>query len=179
MPAKARAIETRWRMPPDSACGKSLAWPAEPKPVEPRRGDLAALRRRHLVELKPQRHVVDRGAPRHQPVVLKNDADLAAEPVEIGIGIVALHRDTAVRRLDQAGDQIERRRLAAAGLAENGDQLAAPDRKAQIANRFECRVRRRGAETTCSPVRTRFPAAALTRHARRRRGSAARAFRSA
>jgi hypothetical protein len=37
---------------------------------------------------------------------------------------VAAHADGARGRLDQTGDQIEHGRLAAAGLAEHGDDLA-------------------------------------------------------
>jgi len=53
---------------------------------------------------------------------------------------VSLHRDPAERGPNEAGDQIKRRRLAAAGFAEDRHQLAAADGEAQVADRFERRA---------------------------------------
>ena len=48
-----------------------------------------------IEHLQAELDVVDRGAPRHQPVVLEHDADLAAEEVELAERIVAVDRDRA------------------------------------------------------------------------------------
>src|SRR5690348_13695611 len=92
---------------------------------------------RDLVELEAERDVVERAAPGHQAVVLEDDADLAAEPVELDERVVTLHPHAAGGRPQQAGDQVERRRLATAGLAEDRDELAASDREAQVTHRLE------------------------------------------
>ena len=56
----------------------------------------------------------------------------AAEPVEVAKGVAPVDLDSAGRRLDQAGQQIEHRRLAATGLADDRDELARLDFEAEI-----------------------------------------------
>src|SRR5476649_1943571 len=84
-----------------------------------------------IEDLKPEHHVVDRGAPRHQPVVLEYDAYLAAEEIELFERIVSGDIELAAGRLDQSGKQIEHGGFAATGLAENGDDLALLDLERQ------------------------------------------------
>ena len=111
--------------------------PLEAEPLQPglRRG--AARLARAFVELEAERHIVQRAAPRHQPVALEDDADLAAKPVELVIGIVPHHPHAARGRADQPGDQVEGGRLAAAGGTEDGEELAGLDREAEIAHGME------------------------------------------
>ena len=103
------------------------AEPREPAPRQCLRASLGI----DVEDLQAEQHVVERGAPGHQPVVLEHDADLAAEEVELAERVVADHRDLAAGRLDQAGQQVEHGRLAAAGLAEHGDDLALGDLERQ------------------------------------------------
>ncbi len=102
-----------------------VAGQAEPRQPAARRVDrLLGIGVEHL---QAEQHVVERGAPRHQPVVLKHDADLAAEKIEFAERIVADDAGFSGARLDQPGDDIEHRRLAAAGLAQHRDDLAFGD----------------------------------------------------
>src|SRR5712671_4772915 len=103
--------------------GKIMLVAGEAEPAEPRRRDGEPLVARDLVELEPERDILERAAPGHQPVVLEYDADLATEPVELDEGIVPVDQHAALRGAQQAGDQVEGRRLAAAGLAEDRHQL--------------------------------------------------------
>ena len=81
-----------------------MAGEPEPRQPLPRRGlGLGAF---GVEDLEPQPHVVDRVAPRHQPVVLEHDADLAAKEVELVERIVADHTDLPAGRLDQAGSRL-------------------------------------------------------------------------
>src|SRR3979411_3180026 len=136
-PAEARPLGARRRRPPERAWEKTLPGPGGADPAEPRRRNGEPLVTRDLVELESERDIIYRAAPRHQPVVLENDADLAAEPVELDKGIVPVDQHAALRGAQQAGDQVEGRRLAAAGLAEGRDQRGARDREAQVAHRLE------------------------------------------
>ena len=81
--------------------------------------------------LKAEQHVLQRGAPRHQPVVLEHDADLAAEVVELAERIMPDDAGLTLARLDQPGDDVEHCRFAAAGLAQHGDDLAFGDLERQ------------------------------------------------
>jgi hypothetical protein len=83
-------------------------------------------------DLQAEPYIVERRAPRHQPVILEHDADFAAEKIELAERRVADNADFAGTRLDQAGDDVEHRRLAAAGLAQHRDDLAFGDLERQF-----------------------------------------------
>jgi hypothetical protein len=107
------------------------------EPGKPAPGDDVGFAPLGVENLQPQHDVVDRGAPRHQPVVLEHDADLAAKEVELAERVVTGHLDPAAGRLDQAGEQVEHGRLAAAGLAQHRDDLALLDLERKAIDRRE------------------------------------------
>jgi NitT/TauT family transport system ATP-binding protein len=72
---------------------------------------------------EPQQHVAEDGAPGKQQVLLHHVADAAAQAFDLLAEIV--HR--AGVRLDQAGDDVEDRGLAAAGGADDADEIARVD----------------------------------------------------
>ena len=74
------------------------------------------------------RHGISRSFWNTMPILPRNALELAER-------IVAGHVDLAAGRLDQAGDQVEHGRLAAAGLAEHGDDLALRDLERQLVDR--------------------------------------------
>ena len=104
---------------------------------EPELRHVAALGRGLVQHLQPKLDIADRGAPRQQPVVLEHDRDLAAQIVEIPEWIEPLHAHRAFGRLHQPGDEIEGRGLAASGLAEQRNHLAARDIEAEPVDRAE------------------------------------------
>src|SRR5258705_11118736 len=96
--------------------GKIMLVAGEAEPAEPRRRNGEPLVARDLVELEPERDVIDRAAPGHQPVVLEHDADLAAEPVELDEGIGPVNQHPALRGAPQPRAQAQGLPLAAARL---------------------------------------------------------------
>ncbi len=109
--------------------------PGEAEPIEPAARHLLRLPALGVEDLKSEQHVCERRAPRHQAVALKNNADLAAKELEIEERIVAAHRDLTGSGLDQTRDQVEHGRLAAAGLAEHGDDLAPGNLERELVDR--------------------------------------------
>ena len=91
------------------------------------------------LHLEREKHVVERGAPREQIVVLRDVADAAVEPGAQRLG--AAHRDGVSLKDDLAGardvdlgDQVEQGRLAGARRADDGEEFALPDRERQVAD---------------------------------------------
>ena len=78
-------------------------------------------------------HVIERGAPRQQQVLLKHDA-------EVGVGI-GHHRvadpHLAARRPLQSGDQRQQRGFSAARRADDGQELAVRDGQVGRAQRLD------------------------------------------
>src|SRR6185437_13988547 len=111
--------------------------------VEPGERALALLGFRHAGELERQLGVVERRAPRQQPVLLKHGGDLAAEGVEVSGGALAADQDRALGRLFESDHQIEEGRLAAAGLADDGDDLLRLDDEVEALDGDDRLARRR------------------------------------
>ena len=113
--AKARAMATRWRMPPDSSKGRLVAKPSRCT----ERSSASARSRRSLAADAPQpQRQLDVGAhgePREQRRLLEHEGDAAP-------GV-----DGAGRRLVEPGDEVEQRALAAARRADEADELAGLD----------------------------------------------------
>ena len=78
--------------------------------------------------LEAQKHVAKHGAPGKQQVLLHHVADAAAQAFDLLAAI--MHR--ARVRLDQAGDDIEDRGLAAAGGAHDADEIARVDVEGEV-----------------------------------------------
>ena len=91
-----------------------------------------------LVPLEQPRHdahVVGDGEVREQRATLDDVADLAAQVVDLVVlDVVTVDRDATTRRVDEPVDHLERRRLAAAGGADEHDHLAGGDGKAEAAD---------------------------------------------
>ncbi|ESZ38188.1 hypothetical protein X732_19735 [Mesorhizobium sp. L2C066B000] len=89
---------------------------------EQRRDAFARRLAAKTLHFQPQRHIVDDAPPRHQRVALRHEGEGAA----LQSRAVEAHVALAFQR---AGQQLEQRRLAGAGRAEDGDELAGRDMK--------------------------------------------------
>ena len=76
----------------------------------------------------PHRHV------REQRVVLEHHAEAALLRREL-VDARLVQPDRAAGHVQQPGDAVQRGGLAAAGRAEQGDELAPPDRQRDVAQR--------------------------------------------
>ena len=95
--------------------------------------DLAA---RELALPRPERDVVAHVHPGKQRVILKHHAAIAARPRNRA----AAHRDGAVGRLLEAGDDAQQRRLPAARRADQANELSRCDRKVDAPERLDLAV---------------------------------------
>ena len=82
-------------------------------------------------ELEPGGDVLQRRAPRHQAVGLEHVAGAAVDSRERR----AEHLDRSAARREQAGGDVEQRALAAAGRADDRDELAGADGERDVAHR--------------------------------------------
>ena len=73
----ARPIATRWRWPPDSAAGLRFNSSSRPRIRAASCTRVVDLVLRHLLQLEPERHVVEHGHVRIQRVVLEHHGDVA------------------------------------------------------------------------------------------------------
>ena len=97
---------------------------AEPVAGEQLRRALARLGHVGALDFRAQHRVFEDGAPLEQIILLQHVADLAARPGHR----LAVDQHGAAGRLEDAGDQRQQRALAAAALADDGDELAGRDR---------------------------------------------------
>ena len=82
-----------------------------------------------------------RDGPGKQDGLLRHDTDLAAQlPGRIVAHIDAVDKDTSIRRVIEAGDEIDERGLSGARAADDTDGLAAPHAEAQAGQRLCARV---------------------------------------
>jgi hypothetical protein len=91
------------------------------------------LGRRRAGRLETDRDIVERGLPRKQRVGLE---EIAGLPVEAGQSRAKDVRMSAGGR-EQARRHVEKRRLAAAGRTDDGDELAVGDGQARALDRGE------------------------------------------
>ena len=115
----ARAMPTRWRMPPDSSRG-SAAEAAQADQVQHLVGAAGALGRRHALRLQSQLHVLLGRQPRKQREGLEHHGDARRRAVH---RLAPVH-DGALVGIDQARHDTQQRGLARAGLAQQGHDLA-------------------------------------------------------
>ena len=85
--------------------------------------------RRH--DLQRQHHVVADRQPRQHRGVLERDADAD----RLGAELAPRHIDVAARRRDQPADELQDRRLAAAGRADQRDEIALADAQIGLVER--------------------------------------------
>ncbi len=96
-------------------------------------GQLGALFRRAENPLHRQVHVLEAGQPGQQRVVLEHHGAVRAGPGDFALGA----QQHAAGRAGQAGDQVQQGGLAAAGMADQGDELALLHRQVDVAQRDE------------------------------------------
>ena len=116
--------------------------------LQPARRALAPLRRRQAHHLERQHHVALDRAPREQRRRLEHVAVLPAEPRLLGAD--AVDPDRARARPLQIGDDPQQRGLAAAGRADQRDEVAVEDGKVDLGQRVDRAVS--GGEGERNPV---------------------------
>src|SRR5205814_10263229 len=89
--------------------------------IDEPRGRGLAVRARHAPHLRAEDDVLDSGAPREERVLLKDHARQLLRLRVLG------EADVAARRHLEAGQDLEQRRLAAAGRTEQDQELAGGD----------------------------------------------------
>ena len=94
---------------------------------------LDALRLGHAGDLEREGDVVGDGAPREGRLLLEHHADRG---VRAGHGL-ARDRDAALVAVEQPADDVEQGRLAAAGRADHGEELARRDIERDVVDRGE------------------------------------------
>ena len=114
---RARAIDTRIFMPPDSSRGQARSKPFSPTwpsaPADRASRSLCAM----PLQLQRQRDVGERGCPRHQGRLLEDEAEIGPARGPI---------DRAGAGLDESGDQAQQRGLAAARRARRRSGIRRP-----------------------------------------------------
>jgi hypothetical protein len=123
-------------MPPEISCGRLDSAAVRLDQRQRLHGALAQLRLRFgLAEhaLDAQVDVLVAGQPRQQRVVLEHHRALRRRPGDFAISA----QQHAVGRFQQAGDQVQQRRFAAAGVADQGDEFALAHRQIDFTQRVE------------------------------------------
>src|SRR5690606_8505358 len=87
--------------------------------------DLPHFLRRNAAFAKPEGDVLANGEPRKQGIGLEHHATVGAGPLDFR----AFQRDGAGGRTVEPGDDPQKRRLSAAGRAQNGDEVVLLDRQ--------------------------------------------------
>ena len=120
-------MPTRCFMPPEISPGRFCAAAREADQRQRRIGARLELR----LVLGRGEHALDRevdvleaGEPGQQRMVLEHHRALRARAADLAVGA----QQDALRRRGQAGDQVQQRRLAAARVADQRDELALGDR---------------------------------------------------
>ena len=103
----------------------------EPDHLDQRLRDLAPRLARHALELEAELDVVLHGAPGQQPELLEHHRAVGAGPGDR----LAVHADVAGVRLDQPEQDIEEGALAAAGGADDRQELALADVDVEVLQR--------------------------------------------
>ena len=122
--ASARAIATRWLVPPDSSAGRAaMMRRVETDESGQRREARSPSFARPAGELERIGDVVGSRAPRQQPRLLEDEPDPRIRTVDR----VAVEERGAGRRLEEPGDDPQQRGLAAAVRADQRDDPAVRD----------------------------------------------------
>jgi hypothetical protein len=108
----------------------------QPDEPDPLRGALGALAARHALLGQAVGDVAEHGLPAEQRQLLEDDA---ARRVGAADGR-AVDRHLARRRLDEAREDVQERRLAAPRGADDRDELAAPGREVEPLDRGHARA---------------------------------------
>ena len=127
----ARQMPTRCCMPPDSSRGIFALEAHEPDQLEEALARSELSGRNRFIMLERKQHVVEHARPRQQRRRLEDDAGLGARLAHR----LAVDRDAARGRRDEAGDEPQQRRLAAARRPDEADELVAADRERDVGQR--------------------------------------------
>ena len=128
--ASARAMDTRCCMPPESCQGNLRSNPPRPTIAEVLGGARLALLRGHAHHLEREHHVAHHIAPGVQRRGLEHVAVGAVQPGRFGADSV--DADLSAGRSHQIGNHAHQRGLAAAGRADEGDELATSDAEVDV-----------------------------------------------
>ena len=132
----ARPMATRWRWPPESALGLRLEQLVEAEDARPRRAPASSIScLRHLLQLEPERHVVEHAHVRVERVVLEHHGDVAVLRRHVVDDAVA-DADRPLRDRLEPGDHPQRGRLAAARRADEHHELPVGDVEVERAHRL-------------------------------------------
>ena len=137
--ASARASAPRWRMPPESWCGRFLAKRSEVHRLEQLR--------RPLADDRPCRRRPASSAARRSPATVSHGNSAASWNIS---AVRPVDVDRAGRRRVEPGDEVEDRRLAAAGRTDEAHELAADATSTSVERVTACPCRtswRRASET--------------------------------
>ena len=110
--ARARARATRWRMPPDSSCGRLVCEAVQPHQAQELGGPGLAGRLADAAQAEGQLDVAGHAEPREQGGILKHQRGVAGRAL-----------DPAGRGPVQPGDQVEQGALAAPGGPDQAHEL--------------------------------------------------------
>ena len=99
--------------------------------IEQRTGLVENRNSAKATEFGSQQHIVEGVSPVEQKIALKHDADIERRRMNLTPG----HMDRAIRARLQAGDAFQERTFSAAAGADNADEFAVSDRRADILER--------------------------------------------
>ena len=126
--ASARASATRWRMPPESSCGRFFANSVRLTSSRRSATRASSLLLGDLAELEGEVDVAGDGEPWEQRRLLEHQPGAPVDGCRPS------------RRPIEAGEDVEQRALPAARRAEQAHELALPDRERDLVERMD-RVR--------------------------------------
>ena len=130
--ASARAMPTRCFMPPESWCGRRFCEAVRPTSSRYFSAVSRSVCAAHALHLQAEHHVLQGGEPGQQFGVLEHHAAVVAAAVHLA----AVDGDAAAdRRVEPHGDA-QRRGLAAAGRADQRDDLAVAHGEADAVERL-------------------------------------------
>ncbi len=124
--ARARARATRCCWPPDISDGKPPVEAGQTDELEVLTRPAGDLGRRQLLHPQAERDVLGDGHVREQGVVLEDGVDVALVGRQV-VDRPALDAQLARGHRDEPADEVEGRRLAAAGRSEQAEELARLD----------------------------------------------------
>ena len=160
-PSRARAIETRWRMPPESSCGKLVLPALEADQRSSSRGVGApAGRPRCAADLERQLDILERGAPRQQRRVLEHEAERARSS-RASRGVRAEHGDRPARR--RRSDRRRRRSSVDLPQPDGPSRLRKPPRSTEKETFSSAVTVRRSVMKRTETLRQSHPASARGR----------------
>ena len=138
--ARARARATRCRWPPESCEGSrsesQSSWTMRRRPVTFSRISASARTRLARADAQAEGHVLEDGHVAEEGVVLEDEADAALLRLAAR-RVLALEEDLAAVGPLEAGDDAQEARLAGAGGAEEGHELAVGHLQADVVHRGE------------------------------------------